>query len=83
MEVKCEIVEETHDGLLCNDWQEWADEVRTNVWNEDEEGSLTIDERARRHEIAKRAYSLWQAGNPNEKDNWLQAEKEVDAAIFE
>jgi len=84
MEVRCEIIEEAHDDLLCNDWQEWADEVRINVWVEDEDnGALVIDENARRNEIAKRAYFRWLHGSKDERDNWLQAEKEVDKALFD
>lgn len=83
MELKCEIVEEAHDDLLCNDWQLWADEVRSNVWTEDDDGTLKIDEPARRHEIAKRAYFRWKNGSPDERENWIQAEKEVDTALFD
>jgi len=82
MELKCEIVEEAENNLLCNDWQDWADEVRLNVWIENDDGSLSIDEAARREEIAKRAYFRWKDGSGNDLENWLQAEKEVDAALL-
>jgi hypothetical protein len=83
MELRCEIVEEVQDGLLCEDWQAWADHVRDNCWQEDDDGSLVICEDARRHEIAQRAYFRWINGSPDEEQNWLQAEKEVDSALFD
>lgn len=83
MELKCEVVEEVQDDLLCGDWREWADEVRMNIWTENEDGTLVINEESRREEIAKRAYYRWQHGSPDERENWLQAEIDVDMALFD
>ena len=83
MQANVKIIEETQDNLLCNEWQEWADSVRLNVWTEDNDGNLVIDEVAKNQEIAKRAYFRWQNGFNNECNNWYQAEYEVNMALFE
>lgn len=80
---KVEIVEEVGDDLVCADLLEWRAEVATRVWQEGEDGELYIHEDARRDEIAKRAYTRWEQYGTDETTNWLEAEVDVDLALFD
>lgn len=74
--MNCETIDESET--------QWADEVRTNVWTETEDGTLVVDETARHQAIQHRAYIRFLNGwSEDPMTNWLEAEKEVDAAIFD
>lgn len=78
-----EVCEEIGDDLVCADLLAWRAEVAANVWQENEAGELHINEDARRHEIAKRAYQRWEEYGTDETTNWLEAEIDVDLALFD
>ncbi len=80
---KLEMLEETNEDLVYDDVLEWRADVSLRVWQENENGDLVINENARREEIAKRAYQRWEELGEDELTNWLQAEIDVDAALFE
>lgn len=80
---KVDMVEEVSDDIVCLELAEWRDEVSARVWQENALGELVIDEDARRDEIAKRAYQRWEEFGADEVTNWLEAEIDVDLALFD
>lgn len=86
MNCNCD-VEEICDDLVCDvaydDLQKWQADVCLRVWKENDDNELVINEESRREEIAKRAYQLWQETGSDELTNWLQAEIDVDVALFD
>jgi hypothetical protein len=80
---KVEVLEEVGDDLVCADLLEWRADVSFRVWQENDQGELVINEDARRDEIAKRAYQRWEEFGTDEVTNWLEAEIDVDLALFD
>ncbi len=71
---------EAEEGLMA-----WKSNLCQRLWKE-EGDVLALDEEARHQAISDRAYVLWQsAGSPpgDGMEFWLQAEVEVDSALFD
>lgn len=75
--------EQICDELTCDVLAQWQADVCDRVWQETEDNELVINEEARREEIAKRAYQRWQETGNDEVTNWLEAEIDVDVALFD
>jgi hypothetical protein len=82
MEMNCKVVESC-DDLFCGDWQKWKKQVCEKVWQIDQDNVFFINEENRRKQIIERAYSIWEKHGGSPEANWLQAEIEVDMALFD
>jgi hypothetical protein len=81
--MECEIIEETSDNLICEDVLRWRYAIQKKCWTKFADGIYRINEKARREEIAKRAYFRWKLSGRPAEENWLAAENEVDMALLE